>query len=362
MDKAALEELLASMLRAGAASLHLIPGRAPCIRVQRRFVQSEHLPVTSRAIEELARDFLFEDHRRRLRERGQVEVLYSSRSGHRFRTTVMRQGDGVNLLMRPVPAQPPQLGKLELPPQLPGFTQFRSGLVLVAGFFGSGKSTTLSALVDKINHESLRHVETIEDPIDFLHPVGSALLHQREVGVHVETAAEGIVQAVRLGADVIMVGDLGDGATLLAILDAVEAGCLVLTSIEASSVVSSLTETLALVPAEDRPRVRARLASALRAVASQTLLQRSHHKGRVPLVEILINNSAVRTAVRAGQLQDLPAIMQRCRGLGMQTTDLALRGLLARHLITQDEALYHAVDRDQVLARTSGQPLALPGR
>ncbi|HLQ36351.1 MAG TPA: ATPase, T2SS/T4P/T4SS family, partial [Planctomycetota bacterium] len=169
MDKLQLEELLAAMVRAGGSSLHLLPGRAPCVRVQRRFVVSEQAAVTAAAIDELTRDFLFEDHRQRLQRLGQVEVLYVARTGQRFRTTVTHQEDGRAVLMRPVPDVPPKLADLDLPAQIGGFTQFRSGLVLVTGFFGSGKSTTLAALVDKLNLESSRHVVTIEDPIEFLH-------------------------------------------------------------------------------------------------------------------------------------------------------------------------------------------------
>jgi twitching motility protein PilT len=360
MDKVVLEDLLSSMLRMGASSLHLIPGQRPAIRVQRRFVMSEQEPIGSVEIEELTRDFLFEDHRRRLHDGGQVDVLYVSGSGARFRTTVMRQSDGISVLMRPVPAQPPRLNDLELPPHVGSFTQYRSGLIVVSGFFGAGKSTTLAALIDKINHESVRHIVTLEDPIEFLHPIGSALLHQREIGVHVGSFAEGIRQAVRLGANVILAGELRDGDTLEAALDAVESGCLVLTSVSASSVVAACTEIPSLVALEHRARIRTRLASALRVVISQTLLQRSHQKGRVPLVEILINNMAVRAAIRAASFQELPAVMQRCRGLGMQTADLALRGLVARHLVAQEEARYHVLERDQGAMRAAAPAAAPP--
>src|SRR6185436_8661291 len=138
-------------------------------------------------------------HRQRLRDVGQVEVLYSSRTGQRFRTTVLRQGDGTSLLMRPVPTEPPHLSDLELPPQIGGFTQFGSGLGVVAGVFGSGKSTTLAALIDKVNHESPRHVATLADPIEYLPPLGTALLQPREVGIHLGSTAEDVSQAVRLG-------------------------------------------------------------------------------------------------------------------------------------------------------------------
>ena len=353
-----LEELLAAMLRAGATSLHLIPGRPPCLRVQRRLVRSDDVPIVVGDVEELTKDLLFEDHRQRLRRNGQVEVLYVSRSGHRFRTTVMLQDGGQTMLMRPVPETPPEVAQLELPPQVTSFSQYRSGLVLITGFFGSGKSTTIAALLDRLAGESPRHLVSIEDPIEFLFPTKQALIHQREVGVHVASFADGVREAMRLGADVIAVSDLRDAETLDGLLTAVEGGALVFAALDASSVVGAMNELAGLVAPEERPRLRTRLATALRAVSAQTLLPRSHQQGRVPLIEVLINNSAVRAAIRQGAFSDLAGIMQRYRGLGMQTTDVALRGLLARHLITQEDALQYVVDRDQVLLRagTAGTP------
>lgn len=358
MDKQNLDELLATMVRAGASSLHLIPGRPPCMRVQRRFLVSEHAPISAGDIEELTRDFLFEDHRVRLQLSGHVEVLFVSRTGQRFRTTVMQQGAGLSMLMRPVAERPARLDELELPQQIGGFTQFRSGLVVITGFFGAGKCTTLAAMVDKINQETTRNVVTLEDPIECLHPPAQALLHQREVGVHVDSFANGIKQAVRVGADVIAVADLDSAATLDAALSAVESGCLVLAAFEASSVVGACQELPHLMPIETRPRTRTRLATSLRALAAQTLLPRAHNQGRVALVEILLNNASVRLAIRNGQAQELPDIMARCRGLGMQTTDIALRNLLAKHLITPEEALHHASNRELLQARPSTAPHA----
>ena len=359
MDAKELERMLASMTRAGASSLHLLPGHPPCVRVQRRFVQSEQAVVEPAEIEALLGDLLFEDHRERLAKHGQVDVLYYARCGQRFRATVLRQENGMAMLMRPIPEAPPQLRDLQLPPQVNQFVELQSGLVLVAGSFGSGKSATLAALVDAFNQSTSRHVVTVEEPIEFLHPQGRALLHQREVGSHVVDAATGVRQALRMGAEVVFVSEIHDAATLYAVLDAAESGCLVFAGFDASSVVSACTEIEKLAPQDQRERLRARFAVAVRAVTSQTLLLCAHQQGRVPMVEVLIDNSAVREALRDGRAEELPAIMHRCRGLGMQTVDAALRGLLARHLVTPEEALQHAVHRDQVLAR---QPVAAPGR
>ena len=352
MDAKRLEALLAAMARVGASALHLVPGRPPALRVQRRFVAGDATPVAAADIDELTRDLLFSDHRERLATFGHVEVLYVARNGKRCRATVAQADGQCSLVLRPVPELPPKLTDLELPPQVGGFARCRAGLVAVAGFFGSGKSTTLAAIVEACSQDAGLHIVTIEDSIQFVHQDCPALLHQREVGTHVATAAAGVQQAVAAGVDVIVVAQLDDAATLDAAVAAAEAGCLVFVGVEAGSIVGALAQLTALVPIEARPRLRTRLARALRGVTAQSLLHRSHTPGRLPVVEILVNSQAVRTALRAGRLQELPAIMQRCRSLGMQTMDNALRSLLGQHLVTQDEALLHAVDRDEVLAKS----------
>lgn len=359
IDAKELERMLASMTRSGASSLHLLPGHPPCMRVQRRFVQSEQAAVEPADIEALLGDLLFEDHRERLAQHGQVDVLYYARTGQRFRATVLRQEKGLAMLMRPIPEAPPQLRELQLPLQIAQFVELQSGIVLVAGSFGSGKSATLAALVDAFNVCTSRHVVTVEEPIEYLHPQARALLHQREVGAHVPDSATGVRQALRMGAEVVFVSEIRDSATLLAVLDAAESGCLVFAGFDASSVVSACTGIEKLAPQDQRERVRSRFAASMRAVTSQTLLPCAHQQGRVPMVEVLTDNSAAREALCDGRADDLPAIMHRCRGLGMQTVDAALRGLLARHLVTPEEALQHAVDRVQALVRPA---VGAPGR
>jgi Tfp pilus assembly pilus retraction ATPase PilT len=192
---------------------------------------------------------------------------------------------------------------------------------------------------------------TLEDPIEFVHQNRQGVVHQREIGVHVDSMARGVRDALRAGADTIVIGELRDYATLLAVLDAVERGCLVLTTTNSSSVVTALSDLFSFAPVEDLTLLRARVASALRVLIGQTLLRRSHGSGKVPLLEILINNPSVARILRAGDLRELPAAMERHRGLGMQTIDVALRQLLNRNLITVDEALYHAADRSWLAGR-----------
>ena len=339
MDTKRLESLLAAMTRVGASALHLVPGRSPALRVQRRFVSGDETPVSAADVDELTRDMLFADHREQLVLRGHVEVLYVARSGRRCRATIAEAFGQVSLVLRPVPEAPPELASLELPDQVTSFARCRSGLVLVAGFFGAGKSTTIAAMVEELAQDPSRQIVMVEDSIQFVHRSTAALLHQREVGTHVATAADGIRQAMACGADVVVVGEVLERETIEAALAAAESGCLVIAGVEAGSIVGAITEVVALAPIEDRPRLRTRVARALRGAMAQSLLHRSHRAGRVPVVEVLVGSPAVRGVIRKGSLQDLATIMQRCRSLGMQTTDVSLRSLLSRHLVTQDEAL-----------------------
>ncbi len=351
MDTARLDALLAATTRLGASALHLVPGRAPSLRVQRRFVEGDETAVEVADVEELTRDMMFSDHRELLEKQGFVEVLYVSRSGARYRATVALNNGVTSLVLRPVPAESPQLAVLEMPEQVGAFTRCRQGFVAVGGFFGAGKSTTLAAIVDACNGDGGRHIVSIEDSIQVVHQNSASLLHQREIGRHVVSAAEGVRQAVAFGADVIVLSEIRDFQTLDAVLTASESGCLVFAGVEAGSIVGVLVAMTSLAAVEDRPRMRTRLAKSLRGVTAQSLLHRSHKDGRVPVVEVLVVSPAVRTALRAGRLQDLATIMRRCRGLGMQTTDIALRGLLNRHAVTEEEALLHANNREEVLTR-----------
>ncbi|MBL8731506.1 MAG: Flp pilus assembly complex ATPase component TadA [Planctomycetes bacterium] len=350
VDTKRIETLLQAMTRVGASALHLVPGRTPALRVQRRFVVGDEAPVRGECIDDFVRDLLFSDHREQLARTGHVAVLYVAHSGSRYRVTVAEANGQTSVVIRPMPETPPQFDQLELPPQVAGFTRCRSGLLLVGGFFGAGKSTTLAAIVEALNQDQGRHVMTVEDTIQYVHQDGPALLLQREVGTHVASAADGIREAMLIGVDVIVVGELRDLAAVEAALAAAESGCLVIGGVEAGSVVGAISEVVHLAAFEQRPRLRTRLARVLRGATAQSLLNRTHSAGRVPVVEVMVGNLAVRQAIRRGALHELPGIMQRCRGLGMQSIDVALRQLLANHLVTPEEASLHANEREEVVA------------
>ncbi|MCA8952766.1 MAG: Flp pilus assembly complex ATPase component TadA [Planctomycetes bacterium] len=346
MNNSRLEPLLQAMERVSASAIYLVPGRPPCMRVQRRVVELDARSVSADQIDEFVRDLLFTDHRETLASTGQVEVLYLGQDGRRYRAVVTECGGKRTMTLRPLPTKVPTFEALELPDQVAGFARHRSGLVLTGGFFGSGKSTLLAAIVDVLNADPTRHIVTIEDAIEFVHRPDAALLHQQEIGVHVENAIGGIRQAVAAGVDTIVVSEVHDRETLNEVITAVESGALVFCGVESGSVVGALTEVVLRAPLEERARLRTRLARALRGVTAQYLLPRAHRSGRVAVVEILVGSPAVRGAIRSGNFQELPGIMHRCRGLGMQTAEAALRALQSAHLVSDEDAQLYLPQRE----------------
>ena len=351
MQKEDLELLLSGVVRADASTLHLAAGHRPSMRLKGRLVCSDEDPIAAIDLESLSKDFLFDDHRTRLDRGEEVEFLYTTQNCTRFRAVVMRHSLGMRLAFHRIPLTIPEFQELNLPPLLAGFSGLSSGLIVVTGFMGSGKSTTLAAMVNHINKNRAQHIVLIENPVEFIYEPGQSLVHQREVGFHVKGFAEGVREACRTGADVVVVSEIRDRETMDEVLAATEKGVLVITTIHSSSVSAGFSELQGLYDPDDRPRFRARLASSLRILMAQTLLNGAHNIGKVPLLEILVNSSALSRVIRSGKFHDLPGVMTKSRGLGSQTADVGLHDLLSRHLISEEEALFHAVDREEVLRR-----------
>ncbi|MCA8942253.1 MAG: Flp pilus assembly complex ATPase component TadA [Planctomycetes bacterium] len=349
MDRVQLEDLLASVVRSGGTSLHIQPYGVPFVRVGDSIIECEVEAVTAQVIADLMRDFLFEDHRNALQAGEDVEILYTTAAGERFRATVMRQCRGLGAVFRRLPTQVPSFEELGLPPGLSSLTGFQRGLVVLTGFVGSGKSTTLAALVQRMNEEGAFHIATIEQPIEFVHRSEKCLIHQREVGMHVQSIARGVRDAYRQGAEVIVVDGLEDYDALQEAFRAVERGCFVFATMSSSNVVGAITDLARIAPADDRKAVLARLACLLRGVAAQSLINRLHGHTRIPVFEIMIRTEAIANAIRTGDFGVIPELIARGRGLGMQTNDQALRALLSHNVIAPEVAAYHAVDRDAVV-------------
>ena len=350
IDRTRLEQLLGSLIRTRGTALHLFPGRSPFMRLKGRIVEASEDALEAQVIQDLARELLFDDHRNAL-ERGEpVEVLYTTENGERFRVLVTRVVGGMALTFLAVASETPDFASAGLPEILGELSGFRRGLVLLSGGFGSGKPATLAALVDRINRTRPVHVVTIERRIDFVHMADCAVVHQRQLGSHVSTIAEGIRQAFVQGADVIAIGELEDLDGLHAVLEAVERGLLVMATVDTRSVVAAIGGLERLAAPEDRPALRRRIAGAFLAGVGQTLLPARHGDGQVPAFEILVRNESATRAIRDGDARALLDVMERGRGLGLRSRDQSLRELVEWRLIRPEDAAAHAVDREWVLS------------
>jgi twitching motility protein PilT len=285
-------------------------------------------------------------HRRELERSGSVDFAVRwelSGGGRRFRVNVFRHLDGVAAALRPIRPRIPRLADLGLPEDFLELALLPHGLVLVTGASGSGKSTTLAALIDHINRSQARHVITIEDPVEFVHRDIKALIHQREVGTNVESFSSGLRAALRENPDVVMLGELRDLATISAALTAAETGHLVLGTLHTGSASAAVSRIVDVFPGYQQAHVRVQLAASLRAVVSQRLLP-GLDKGLVPAVERLLVTPAVANSIRDGHEHHMRSAMQTGVQEGMITLERSLAALVRRRAISRETALRHAYD------------------
>lgn len=295
--------------------------------------------------EHLAMTFLTPPQQEQLATRGDVDFAYSTSFG-RFRTSVVRQRLGIDLVFRIISTKIRSMDELKLPPALKLLTQYHNGLVLVTGSVGSGKSTTLAALVDEINAARKDHIITLEDPIEYIFESKGCHVTQREVHSHTKSFAAALRASLREDPDVIMVGEMRDLETISLAITASETGHLVLGTLHTGNAARTLDRVLDVFPTDQREQIRVMVSESLRGVISQQLVPRIDGKGRVLAMEVLMNNPAVAATVRDGKTFMLPGIMQTGRRMGMQLMDDSLRSLYDEGLISQEECMYRADNPD----------------
>jgi len=262
----------------------------------------------------------------------------------RYRANLFLQQSGLAMALRPVRADPPTLDVLNLPDELAELTALRSGLVLMTGTAGSGKSTTLVALIEHINRTAAKHVITLEDPIEYEYKHRRSLVHQRQLGVHVSSFSEGLRAALRESPDVILVGEMRDHATMAAALTAAETGHLVLSTLHAADAAMALDRIIDSFPEHQQTQVRIQLSGALRAVVTQRLLPSRVLPQRVPAIELLRVNIAVATKIREGRVHQIQSEIQKGRADGMLSFEVTLAALVRRGLLATEAAMAHASD------------------
>jgi twitching motility protein PilT len=289
----------------------------------------------------LVASFLLPQQQEQLAKRGDVDFAYATGIG-RFRASVVRQRTGCDLVFRIISDRVRSMDELGLPEQLKMLTEFHNGLVLVTGSVGSGKSTTLAALVDQINRSRHDHIITLEDPIEYLIPSGKCHVTQREVHTHTKSFANALRGALREDPDVIMVGEMRDLETISLAITASETGHLVLGTLHTSNAARTLDRLLDVFPTDQRDQIRIMVSESLRGIISQQLVPRADGNGRALAIEILMNTPAIGNVIREGKTFMLPGIIQTGKKLGMKLMDDSIAELFQAGIISVEEAVYRA--------------------
>lgn len=340
-----LEKILKVAVRGGASDIILKPGALPRFRFQGDIINlSDGEMITDALIVEWIATIVPQHMKSRLKELQDLDFAYTSSMGSRFRVNLFRQKQGYAMVMRVINNHIRTMEELQLPKVMHGFAEEKRGLVLVTGATGSGKSTTLASVIEKINTVHSAHILTIEDPIEFIFKEKKATINQREIGIDTESFPAALRSALRQNPDVILVGELRDKETTETALMAAETGHLVLSTLHTLDAVESITRLMSYFPPHQHLSLRMMLSQTLKAVVSQRLVARADQKGMVPAIEILIANEVVKeTILKSDSFDVLKDTIRNSRNTyGMQSFDQSLLGLYNQGIITAEEALRNA--------------------
>lgn len=354
-DKLSIDALLRELVAARGSDLHLSVGARPLIRVYGALREIEGTPeLDPETIRDGVYAILTQAQRERFEESWELDLAYSLRGLGRFRLNLFRQRSSIGAVFRVIPHQIPPLETLELPPVVKTFAEIPKGLVLVTGPTGSGKSTTLAAIVDLINRTQRRHIVTIEDPIEFLHAHRRSIVNQREVGTDTKAFATALRQVLRQDPDVIMVGEMRDFETIAAAITAAETGHLVFATLHTQDAPQAIDRMIDVFPSFQQAQIRVQLAASLQAILTQQLIPRCDQPGRAVAVEVLVATSAVRNVVREAKSHQLYSIMQSSAQMGMQTMDSALIRLVKLGHISREAALLATTNQRELYEAMGG--------
>ena len=332
-----------------ASDIHLTVNMPP---IWRRFGTLEPIwlnsdNLTAADTERLAMGFLNQDQKKILASRGDIDFAYANARG-RFRASVVRQRLGYEIVFRIIQTKVRSMDELGLPAQLKLLTQYQNGLVLITGSVGSGKSTTMAALVEEVNRSRHEHIITLEDPIEYLFTPSACHVNQREVHTHSESFGTALRGALREDPDVIMVGEMRDLETISLAITASETGHLVLGTLHTGNASRTLDRVLDVFPIDQREQIRVMVSESLRGIVSQQLIPRADGTGRALAMEILMNTPAVANIIREAKTFMLPGVIQTGRKLGMQLMDDSLAGLYTAGTISAEEAVARAEQKQQM--------------
>ncbi len=340
-----IDTFLELVVKQGGSDLHLVSGEVPRIRINGNLQPVRFRELSTEDVEDMLGETMTREHKDQLAERSAVDFAYQAETAGRFRVNLYRHAGGLAAAMRVIPSIIPNLDTLGLPAIVKSTLEVPKGLILVTGPTGSGKSTTLAAMIDHVNQSRRGHIITIEDPIEFIHDFKKCLVTQREIGTHAPGFAEALRGAVREDPDVVLVGEMRDLETISLALTAAETGIQVFATLHTNGAVRSVDRIVNVFPPRRQDQVRTMLADTLRMVVSQQLVRRSDGAGRLVAAEVLISTHAVASMIRSGNSHKLTNAIQAGGRAGMQGLDAVLTDFVKRELISGEEAYDHAIDR-----------------
>jgi twitching motility protein PilT len=351
-----LQQLLRAMVEKGASDMHITAGSPPVLRIDGSVVPLKLPPLSKHDTKTLCYEMLTEEQRAKFEESNELDLSFPLRNVSRFRANIFVQRGAVAGAFRQIPFKILSFDELGLPPICAEVANKPRGLVLVTGPTGSGKSTTLASIIDKINTEQRLHIITIEDPIEYLHTHKNCVVNQREVGSDTASFKEALKYVLRQDPDVVLVGEMRTLETIEAALTIAETGHLVFATLHTNSAVSSINRIIDVFSPHQQAQVRAQLSFTLMAVMTQTLLPRAGAPGRILAMEVMVPNAAIRNLIREDKLHQIYSQMQVGQaGSGMQTMNQALFGLYQRRVITLETAMEAAGDPEELRAMVEGR-------
>lgn len=358
-----LQELLKVMVDKGGSDLHITAGSPPRIRVHGKLLPLEQLsPLTPVDTKQMAYTVLTDAQKHIFEEENELDFSFGLKGLSRFRGNLFVQRGATGGVFRTIPFKIKTFQELNLPPVVEELSKKPRGLILITGPTGSGKTTTLAAMINRINEEREDHIMTIEDPIEYLHPSKKALVNQREVGADTNSFKNALKHVLRQDPDVVLLGELRDMETIEIALTVAETGHLCLATLHTNSCVQTINRVVDVFPAHQQPQIRAQLSFVLEGVMSQLLIPTVDGKGRVMALEVMIPNSAIRNLIREDKVHQIYSQMQVGQAkFSMQTMNQSLLLLYQRRLISLDEAIGRSSDPDELRQMMSNAGGMRPG-
>ncbi|MBW2207178.1 MAG: type IV pilus twitching motility protein PilT [Deltaproteobacteria bacterium] len=340
----------------GASDLHLVAGQQPVLRIQGELERVKYRELENDGLKTMLYEIAPEHKVKEFEETGDIDFAYEIPGLARYRANFFQQKYGIGAVFREIPSTIVTCEQLGLPPVVRRLATLPRGLVLVTGPTGSGKSTTLAAIVDEANKTRKDHILTVEDPIEFVHISAKAVVNHREVGLHTRSFSAALRGALREDPDIILVGEMRDLETISLAIEASATGHLVFGTLHTTSAAKTVDRVIEVFPEMQQEQIRNTLADGLRAVIAQTLFRRKDLTGRVAALEIMIANPAVRNLIREGKTFQIPSMIQTGRKYGMQSLDDAIMDLFNKKIITADDAYLKANDKAKFLPLLKNPP------